>query len=43
MYKVRIVKGSTWYDFSSLKSRIMVAAGGGSGTGTPGAAGGLVG
>lgn len=40
---VRIVKGSTWYDFSSLKSRIMVAAGGGSGTGTPGAAGGLVG
>ena len=40
---IRIVEGA-WNNFESLKSRIMVAAGGGSATtGTPGAAGGLKG
>ena len=41
---VRLVASSNWRDFESLKSRIMVAAGGGTAqNGTPGAAGGLVG
>ena len=39
---VRLYQGSGWNDFESLKTRIMVAAGGGAGT-TPGAAGGLEG
>ena len=40
---IRLV-GGAWNDFNSLKSRIMVAAGGGTANGgTPGAAGGLTG
>ena len=42
---VRLVKGNTWYDFNSLKSRILVSAGGGGGIyeGSAGSGGGLIG
>ena len=42
---VRLIKGNTWYDFNSLKSRILVSAGGGGGIyeGSAGSGGGLVG
>ncbi len=40
---IRLVLNANWKDFASLKSRIMVAAGGGAASGYGGAGGGLVG